>query len=222
MTNFCDLKKRQIYSFIESISEPSVYTCKFDLSTELPPIKISKVRDEINGTLNRLINRYEEKGFAIFEIDSGEPNSELIRLFSRSLYLGEPYVPIRYTVNNIVNLYEMGINIISTHVNGRAINQSKKTSQKTNHAFTTTNEQQLHVDGTLEEIGLIKTSVIVCVTPACSGGDTIIFNSVSAFIELAKHDIDAAISLLDPQCLKRMDLIHGNTYTECCIQNSRR
>jgi hypothetical protein len=212
MKNFHDLR-RQIYNFIESIPEKSVYTYKFDSPTEFPPIKVSKASDENDASLNNLVNIYNEKGFAIFEIDSSELSCEFIRLFSRSLCLGEPYVPARYLMNDTVNLYKIGINTISTHIDGRPINQSTRTNQKINHAFATTNEQRLHVDGTLEEIGLLKTSIIACITPAYSGGETVIFNSASAFVELAKHDIDAAISLFNPQCLKRMDLVHGDFYT---------
>jgi len=204
--------KEEISDFIQCMPEKSIYTCNFEPPVEFSITKISKTNNKINGDLDRLINQYKERGFALFEVDQNNSNHEIVKFLSRSLGLGEPYVPARYANGDSSHLYEMGINTISTHINGRAIHQSKD-DRKVKHAFTTANEQQLHVDGTLEEIGLIKTSILLCVTPAFSGGETVIFNSVSAFVELAKHDINAAISLLNPKCLKRMDLAHGDTYT---------
>jgi hypothetical protein len=44
---------------------------------------------------------------------------------------------------------------------------------------------------------------LLCVSQAPSGGETTLFNSVGAFVELVKVDLDAAISLLNPNCLTR-------------------
>ena len=60
---------------------------------------------------------------------------------------------------------------------------------------------------------LIKTSILLCTNPAISGGENIIFNSVAAFIELAEQDINAAVSLLDPRCLKRIAPGYGGSCT---------
>jgi hypothetical protein len=212
MQDICSLED-QLSSFIKRTPANSVYRCRFNPLEDLVPIEIAKGRDQLREAMHRITDRYENRGFALFDAKFNNAGFEVVTTLAQLLHLGEPHIPPRYRNRDTISLYKGGINIISTHLHGRAINQIEKVKQPVAHAFTTANEQQPHVDGTLEEIGLIKTSILLCVSTPISGGKSIIFNSVAAFVELAERDIDAAVSLLDPRCLKRTDLDHGDSCT---------
>ncbi|MGW9164911.1 hypothetical protein ACWGPZ_26670 [Priestia megaterium] len=61
-----------------------------------------------------------------------------------------------------------------------------KVEEGPHRAFQTNNEQKIHCDGTLEVIGKIKTSLLLCATPSSVGKETVIFNSVAAFMLSSK------------------------------------
>ncbi|MEW2472028.1 TauD/TfdA family dioxygenase [Streptomyces sp. NPDC046994] len=71
--------------------------------------------------------------------------------------------------------------------------------------------QLFHVDGLLEPLGGIKTTILHCLTQAHSGGETELFFSCDAFMELSATDRGAAQSLLDPAVLTRFATISEST-----------
>jgi len=75
--------------------------------------------------------------------------------------------------------------------------------------FANSNAQAMHVDGLLEPIATIKTSMLYCIFSALSGGRTIIFNSSGAFTALQQEDPAAADALLDKHVLERFTTIPG-------------
>ncbi|WP_194858792.1 TauD/TfdA family dioxygenase [Streptomyces sp. SUK 48] len=67
--------------------------------------------------------------------------------------------------------------------------------------------QQFHVDGLLEPLGGIKTTILHCLEQAHSGGATELFFSCAAFLKLLATDENAATSLLHPEALTRFATI---------------
>ena len=55
--------------------------------------------------------------------------------------------------------------------------------------------QRMHTDGTLQDIGEVKASVLVCEAAAAEGGATMLFNTSAAFAELIMTDPAAAVAL---------------------------
>ncbi|MCX5009143.1 TauD/TfdA family dioxygenase [Streptomyces sp. NBC_00638] len=73
--------------------------------------------------------------------------------------------------------------------------------------------QSFHVDGLLEPLGGIKTTLLHCLNQAHSGGETELFFSCDAFRQLLASDEDAAQSLLHPKALTRFATISESTPT---------
>lgn len=222
-------KHKQLERFLASIPEKTPYTHKFNELIDFSPIQIESVANLSQQEFYEIARRYKEIGFAVFELlKDSSTDSSLIQL-SESLRLGLPFIPPKYQGFLGKGIYEAsGVNVVSAYLS--------KQKSKAHHGFETSNQQNLHCDGTLEEIGLIKTSILLCVSPATDGGDTIIFNAVGAFIELARHDPEAAFALLDSECLRRTDvgrtenfytgpaftLRHGELLTRYSIDNTSR
>lgn len=141
------------------------------------------------STREELIRDYFIKGFAIYEVDS-EIDETIIWKISKYLELNEPYTPPIY---KNTSLYKNGVNQLTP-------------SEGSHRAFQTNNAQDLHCDGTIEEIGLMKTTILHCVKAASIGGETTIFNSSGAFHHLYKsqenrHTLEL---LLKDDTLKRV------------------
>nr|ADZ45328.1 putative dioxygenase [Streptomyces sp. NRRL 30471] len=137
-----------------------------------------------------LKNRISEFGFTMAEVP-GEcaPQTEIERL-GKALGLGEPYVAA---------LYQRG----DTRAHGALYTDVRSRAHNTHPGFGTTEGQTIHVDGLLEPIGTIRTTILFCVRPAVSGGRTVLFNSSAAFETLRHSDPAAAESLRDPGVLRR-------------------
>lgn len=75
--------------------------------------------------------------------------------------------------------------------------------------FESNNAQGLHVDGTIEPLGSIQTSLLYCKQPAKIGGESIVFNLMGAISELAKTDISLIQPLFDPNAFKRASTYEG-------------
>lgn len=76
-------------------------------------------------------------------------------------------------------------------------------------AFQSPGPQALHCDGTLERIGEIKTSVLLCVAPARSGGASLLFNSAGAFGRMLIQDPPAAAAMTAAEMLVRTSGLRG-------------
>jgi alpha-ketoglutarate-dependent taurine dioxygenase len=79
-----------------------------------------------------------------------------------------------------------------------------------NHeGFESNNAQGLHVDGTVEPLGAIQTSLLYCKQPAKVGGESIIFNLMGAISQLAKTDMSLIQPLFDHNAFKRASTYEG-------------
>ncbi|WP_203289392.1 TauD/TfdA family dioxygenase [Metabacillus sp. cB07] len=166
------------------------------------PVDIDSSNNLTQEQATKIISNYNTFGFSIFQFYQPiKQDLDLIN-FYRSLGLYKPFVPGIY--QKTPGIYEKsGLNHISKKY-------SDMNAENLHRAFQTTNNQELHSDGTLEGIGRVKTSTLFCVNPAGEGGDNLIFNSVAAFISLWKMSPEIAFSMLDENALRRWDIGRTN------------
>ena len=69
--------------------------------------------------------------------------------------------------------------------------------------------QELHCDGTLQPIGVVKATLMSCKMPAAEGGHNTLFASVAVFAQLVSDDLEAALALTMPDVLVRRANING-------------
>ncbi|MBV7509481.1 TauD/TfdA family dioxygenase [Bacillus sp. sid0103] len=161
-------------------------------SEDILPVKINSLALISDDEISELVRKYNNAGFVVFELLNDIPNQNALLTLAKKLKLGNPYVPKIYSSKE--NIYERnGLNII-------------KVNEGPHRAFQTNNEQKIHSDGTIEEIGKIKTSILLCSKQASFGGETVIFNSVSAFYRLLEHEKlePIILSLCDLKALRRV------------------
>ncbi|WP_141690022.1 TauD/TfdA family dioxygenase [Streptomyces sp. Ncost-T6T-1] len=144
----------------------------------------------------QLISALSEWGFAIAKMPEFNHTDMTLKELSCALRLGSPYVP---------SLYQQ------SETKGYSAAYSDIRSNPDDHhpGFSRTTGQAWHVDGLLDDIGVIKTTILYCVRPAHSGGDTLIFNSLAAFLRLRDADPEAADALMSPKVLTRRSTIPG-------------
>lgn len=137
-------------------------------------------------------DRLEKYGFAVVRVGNPDPNRNDILDIASLLNLGKPFIPPYF--KNFCDSIEVqhGINTISAN---------QLDSPHT--AFGTGKEQALHVDGTLQRIGDIKTTIVLCNTPSNAGGLSTIFNSTAAFAKLLHQRQNWAAAMLDGRALER-------------------
>ncbi|WTJ86809.1 TauD/TfdA family dioxygenase [Streptomyces sp. NBC_01390] len=143
-----------------------------------------------NDAPNQLVRNLEGRGFAVVTMrEPGAPDATITAL-SAALRLGSPHIPALYRYAETKS-YSASYSDIRSDTKGR------------HPSFSTTAGQAWHVDGLLDDIGDIKTTVLYCVRAAHRGGDTLLFNSLAAFAELREKDPAAAEALLSPKALNR-------------------
>lgn len=126
---------------------------------------------------------------------SNTVTAETLDAIERQLNLGDRYVSPAYASR-------------PEYVETVGIATLQSTSSPIHTTFDGTAEQALHVDGTLEAIGHVRTLVLVCGGAAQNGGLTTLFNSAAAFTALSSSDPDAAEALTQ-ECLTRDGTHHG-------------
>lgn len=158
-------------------------------------ILLSKSKMMGSQQLLQIEHKLKHYGFALVRYLDGIPTPDDMLQLAKSLKLGDPYVP-----QFISHLYEnSGINYIPTSASP---NFSQMNTDKLHFGFEDGGmKQDLHVDGTLLDIGFLQTSVLYCLSPAEEGGTSLWFNVLGAFWELAKEDYEAAVALLHPECV---------------------
>lgn len=163
------------------------------------PVRVSSASAIGDRELNAVVDRYRRHGFAIIEIAERPVTPETLLTLSEQLGLGEPFVP---------PLYRMGGNNPPV-VSRISAASNVGTADESHPSFGRTVEQRLHTDGTLQEIGYIRTTVLLCESPAAEGGETMLFNSTGAFARLLADDPQAAMVLATPGVLVRQANING-------------
>lgn len=143
-----------------------------------------------HGTPNQLVNILEERGFAVVTMAGPEPPNVQLAALAAALRLGDPYVPALYR-------------FAETKDYSAAYSDIRSDTKNQHPGFSTTAGQDWHVDGLLDDIGDIRTTVLCCVSAAHRGGETLLFNSLAAFAELRERDPAAAEALLSPRALNR-------------------
>ncbi|MEU5212387.1 TauD/TfdA family dioxygenase [Streptomyces sp. NPDC020742] len=138
----------------------------------------------------QIVNILEERGFAVVTMpDPGPPDAELMSL-AAALQLGNPYIPALYRYAEAKDY-------------SAAYSHIRSDTKDRHPGFSTTAGQAWHVDGLLDDIGDIRTTILYCIHAAHRGGETLLFNSLAAFAELRKTDPAAAEALLSPRALNR-------------------
>lgn len=104
------------------------------------------------------------------------------------------------TLYELGEMYQSGFNR-SEHgqgVSASGMNQIGGLSSGNHYAFNGTSDVSLHTDGSYLPIGSIRTSILLCKEHALRGGESILFDSVSAFQKLqSEHPTLADILLVD-------------------------
>ncbi|WP_448202862.1 TauD/TfdA family dioxygenase [Azospirillum sp. sgz302134] len=125
--------------------------------------KINEIQDDLRA-----------QDFSVLHFEDVERDGLAVQLveLAATLGLGEPYVPDLY------QSYE-GV----AYSSGFGLSDIGGPSAGADHpAFSQDTELDLHTDGTLEPIGVVRTTMLVCIQPAQSGGETVI-ERTSALLE---------------------------------------
>jgi alpha-ketoglutarate-dependent taurine dioxygenase len=165
------------------------------------PVRLPRVSAIGPQASKRIVDRYARNGFAVMTLESAEATPETLLTLTNSLGLGEPFVP---------PLYSLGGNTAPV-VSRISAAFNAGTTDENHPSFGSAAGQRLHCDGTLQRIGYVKASLLLCETPAAEGGDTTLFNASAAFAQLAAVDVRAAAALATPGVLVRQANINGST-----------
>ncbi len=156
------------------------------------PIGLSDWAAPGSRAVEGIVDRYWRAGFAVVACATALSPSRLLGL-AEALDLGEPFVPRLYQADR----KQTGAGGVAT------LMVPGQRSGSAHPSFESAGAQRFHVDGTLQPIGAVKTTILLCETPAESGGHTIVFNALGAFVELLRADPQAAVALTEGGCLVR-------------------
>jgi len=195
--------KDEIINLIKSISQQKpIYNRRYN-DKSASSIILESPNSLMDFEKKTILNSFYSNGFCLIKFKKASSQGEInVKLISSFLNLGDPYIPEyfeNYHGNKIVT--KSGINKITS------LNQEKFEQHV---AFSSTNSQGLHVDGTTAPIGFIKTSILYCDKPASIGGENTIFNSVAAFTNMFEEDVDSILPLLNEYALIRKHSTFGS------------
>ncbi|GGU44744.1 TauD/TfdA family dioxygenase [Streptomyces violascens] len=154
-------------------------------------------------TDHQLISEVTTRGYAVIStpVIADDP-FEAHRRVAQSLGLPDAYTPLLYKDSEV----RSAVGQVGPY---NEIPRDNKSMQP----WSKMPAQRFHVDGLLEPLGGIKTTILHCLTQAHSGGETELLFSCDAFLDLSATDEDAAKSLLHPEALTRFATISESTPT---------
>ncbi|MEU8216756.1 TauD/TfdA family dioxygenase [Micromonospora taraxaci] len=171
----------------------------FDPARDLTPLRLPAWDTTRPDLLATVTARFAIAGFTLIEADRPPQQDDLLA-FANRLGLGEPFVPPLYRRPGTVQVAASGVSQLSAAGVGAGAPM---------HPATSTVGQGWHVDGTLQELGEVRTSLLLCVRPAATGGESRLFNATAAFLDLAESDPAAAAALMAPDVLARTATVNG-------------
>lgn len=142
-----------------------------------------------SDAVEQILSRLDK--YAFVRILSPSVDSKWIEEVSECLHLGEPYVAEAYKGSGAGAVADINATIGS------------------HPAFSSGSPQAIHVDGTLDEIGLIRTTLLYCMENAASGGSTVVFNAPAVWMNLQRENPRAAETMTRSNVLARSTSLPG-------------
>ncbi|MBQ1026072.1 TauD/TfdA family dioxygenase [Micromonospora sp. C95] len=152
------------------------------------------------AAVREIVRRYRRHGFCIVQLQPGTADEQSLSSLAEALRLGNPFVPPLYRLNGNT---PSAVSRISAGLNA-------STQDATHPSFGRSSGQRLHTDGTLQDIGQIRTTLLLCQSVGRTGGDTRLFNATAAYAELLTADLPAALALATPGSLVRRATVNGS------------
>ncbi|GAA0732783.1 TauD/TfdA family dioxygenase [Dactylosporangium roseum] len=165
------------------------------------PVAIPDAGHIPDAAVADLVARYRSNGFARLRFVDGPWTEQAVESLASALDLGEPFIP---------PLYKRG-GYTSPAVSHISAPARTDTSEPSHPHFQTTVGQDLHCDGTLQDIGVVKSAILLCQSHGVDGGTSTVFNSYAAFAELLAADPEAALALTRRGVLVRRATFNGST-----------
>lgn len=137
-----------------------------------------------------VIHHLNKYGFVIVEGDWEYTDHDFFKL-AKLYNLGESYKSEFNMAEHREGVSKSGINQIGGLATGDHI------------VFNSNSEIPLHTDGSYLPIGSIQTTVLLCKQPALVGGETILFDSKTAFLKLKQDHSDLAELLTHQDIFRR-------------------
>nr|BAM98985.1 putative dioxygenase [Streptosporangium amethystogenes] len=160
-----------------------------EAATRATPLSVSPTAEERAAVVDQM-KRYQ---FVVIAAGEAKGAAETLGFLAETFELGEPSVP----------------EIYRSHGPGDPLSDIRKDASSTHPGFATGTGQPMHVDGLLEPLGAVRTSLLHCVRQASTGGRTILFDACAVFDRLRAEDPPAANALLAEGVLERFTTIPG-------------
>ena len=171
------------------INTPASATAQLPQFTTQPaqPVTASSWSLPDCHTRHLITQSYTQRGYALIEVPTSAPISADLVALADALHLGEAFTPPLYAG--------------SVHTSGGV---SRLTAAHgATHPFQDRAGQNVHCDGTLQRLGQIPTTVMMCAAGAAEGGGSYLVNLVDAYAELRRLAPDAAAQLAHSTVLTR-------------------
>ncbi|MDI9889390.1 TauD/TfdA family dioxygenase [Streptomyces sp. HNM0645] len=130
---------------------------------------------------------YQQQGYATVQVRGSASTSSDLFTLAEALNLGAPFTPPVYKNSPHTS---SGVSKISARPDS-------------DHPFSGSLGQNLHCDGTLQHLGEVPTTILLCAAPAAEGGVTYLVDLVDAYAALRRTDSEAAEQLAHDDALKR-------------------
>jgi len=174
-----------------AVTDLRTLTCTvpvFQPGRDLDPVPVHAWDTIPAATGREVARRLESAGFALIQA-SQVPGRAAPQQLARQLGLGPVFTPPQYRDR--------------PYTDGQGVTRIGTDAAAAHPAFGQATGQHLHSDGTLQRIGEIKTTILLCARPARSGGTSHLFNSAAAFAWLLHEDPAAAAALTAADVLVR-------------------
>ncbi len=148
-----------------------------------------------------LLAALRKNGFALINFSEIGLSDEALIFAADKLGVGAPYVPEYFNRMGGCERSRRGIATIRSNTVG------------THAGFQSHRQQEMHVDGTLNELGEINTTILACCTPAIIGGFTIVGNCLALLNSIRQKNLLLVEALFNERALTRSAVSFGGEST---------
>ncbi|MFF1678425.1 TauD/TfdA family dioxygenase [Streptomyces sp. NPDC058256] len=179
---------------------PAAATLQLPDFTTVPAVPIETTSWSLpDPGVRRLITAgYRQRGYALVHLPGSIPVQDDLATLADALGLGQPFTPPLYSGAAHTSC---GVSRLTAAPNAA-------------HPFQDTAGQNVHCDGTLQQLGEIPTTVMMCAAGAAEGGVSYLVNLVDAYAALRRFDPEAGAQLAHTSALVRSStFVDGRSVT---------
>lgn len=170
---------------------------------------VSGIHSRVGKALGHLVGECRRGKFTVFRVSSNRPGDRLVELFSESLCLNRPCIPVECAIGGVIGLCRVKVGVVSARIGKETVGRDGGADRGAGRTFAAAGRRRLRMSKALRRVNLVGASIVMYIAPTYDKNSAVVFGSMSTFVRLTGRSVSTTVSLLSPRYLGQVSLVRN-------------